>query len=235
VSAIEIGAAGTVVKLAVERGAPAGLAIVRSWFTGKTLVVVGPPRAGKTTFVRYVQYGIFQHADKTPKTYDPTSSPRFNLRLGKDNNLEVLIKTAVDLPGHAAARTLADDVFKQRPHAIVIVLGLDNPLEGDEGTAAWLREFCKQFDYRWLQAQDRRNRLRSIIIVMNKLDLVDAPQLEAHENRYREVMGDEWRSARGPQTDDPTFRRCVMVENPDGTKWVDAVLVDMATSLKRKR
>lgn len=234
---IETAAAGTVVKLAIERAAPAGIARVRAWLTGKTIVVVGPPRAGKTTFVEYLQYGIFQHADETERTYDPMSSPRFNLRVGRDNSLEVSIKTAVDLPGQPAARKLADLVVPERPHGLVIVLDLSRPLEGDDeatASAAWLRNFCARFDQLSHGMKPKRNRLRVVVIMMNKMDLVAPDVVVASEATYRAVMRDQWRASRGPHTGEPLFRKSVLVENPDGTKWVDKVLVDLATALARK-
>jgi signal recognition particle receptor subunit beta len=234
---IETAIAGTIVKMAIERGAPAGIARLTSMFKGKTVMVVGPARSGKTTFVRYLQFGIFMHADETQPTYDPVESPRFNLRLGPNKTLEVSIKSAVDLPGQYPARRLADEAFDHRPHALVYVLDLTAPLEGeaDRASGEWLKQFCERLDQRWQGQKPQRNRLRSVIVAMNKMDLVDAAVVTTNEKRYKEIMSQSFRAAKGPNTDDVVFRRSIMVENPDSTKWVDAILVDLASSLTRKR
>jgi signal recognition particle receptor subunit beta len=234
---LEAAAAGAVVKLAIERGAPAGIGVLRSWLRGKTIVVVGQPQAGKSTFIRYVQYGIFEHADEMQRTWDPIESPKFNLRLGPDRSCEVSVKTVLELPGQVAARNLADSAFERRPHALLLLLDLTHPLEGsseERASATWLRNFCRRFDERWQRVKADRNRLRSVIIVMNKMDIAQSGAAQTNEVAYRKVLSEEWRASRGPHSDDPLYRRCIMVENPDGTKWVDRVLVDMATALIRK-
>jgi len=200
-------------------------------------VIAGPPRAGKTTLVRYIQYGIFQHAEETQRTYDPIESQRFNLQLGADKKLEVSVKTAVDLPGQYGV-PLADAVFERRPHALVILLDVSRELDGDDDggvpCAGWLTNFCIRFDQRWL-ADPGRNRLRCVIVAMNKMDLVPADAMTTAERAYKQIMAQHWKASRGPHTDEPLFRPAVTVENPDGMKWVDSILVDLATSLTRKR
>ena len=234
---IETAIAGTIIKVALERTAPAGLARIASIFKGKTVMVVGPARSGKTTFVRYLQFGIFQHADETQPTYDPVESPRFNLRLGVDRTLAVSIKTAVDLPGQLPASAVADEAFQHRPHALVIVLDLTAPLVGadDRASGDWLEHFVDQLAERWQGQSPKRNRLRSMIVAMNKADRVDDAVMATNGERYREIVSRRLGPAKGPKMDDVLFKRSIMVENPEGTKWIDAILVDLAISVTRKR
>src|SRR5690242_3944419 len=96
---LEAAAGGAVVKLIVERGVPKGFALARVVFQGKTIMLVGPARSGKTTFISYLQHGIFQDPQDIPRTYDPVDSSHFNLRLGPNKTLDVIVKTVVDLPG----------------------------------------------------------------------------------------------------------------------------------------
>ncbi|MGH3157220.1 MAG: hypothetical protein ACRDNF_11675, partial [Streptosporangiaceae bacterium] len=225
------------VKVVIERGAPAGLGVIRSWLHGQTIMVVGPTRAGKSTFVSYLRFGIFQEEDpEKDRTFKPIESPRFNLELGPNRNLEVQIKTAVDLPGSDTDQHL--QVFEHRPHALVIVLDMSAPLAAPNdirSTTIWLEDFFRKLDQRWQGKKPSRNRLRSVIVVMNKIDLASKPQVDSYEKRYRAIVKDDFRAARGTRLSDVHFRRTIMVEdpvkNPGGTKSIDAILVDMAQSL----
>ncbi len=230
VTGVETAAAGTIVKVVIEHAAPAGIAVIKSWLKGKTLMVVGPSRAGKSTFVNYLQFGIFQHEQETSKTYTPVHGPKFNLTVGSTKSLEVLVKTTVDIPGQYSEVQLATEVLNNRPHALVVVLDVSRDLHGSGGTAEWMTEFFSRLDQRWQGVKPRRNRLRSVIVALNKRDLVDAATITEHEKACKDIVMQHFKAARGPQTHDVVFRQSVMVDNPDGTKWVDAILVDLATA-----
>jgi GTPase SAR1 family protein len=226
-------AVGTaLIEVVIDRAVPAGLQLIGSLFHGKTIMVVGPGEAGKSTFVTYLQYGIFQEAQPRAKTYSPQSSPRFNLQLGPNRNLEVKIKTAVDLPGQLQEQYAL--VFEHRPHALVIILDMSAPLEAPNdyrATATWMEDFFSRLDQKWQGQKPRRNRLRSVIVALNKMDLADKQQVDEYEKRYRAIVEDKFRAARGPNLSDVRFRRTIMVENPNGTRSIDGILVDMAQSL----
>lgn len=60
---IEAGATLLKVGVAViQRITPGGIALFKSWLKGKEIMIVGQARAGKTTFVDYLQYGLFEIA-----------------------------------------------------------------------------------------------------------------------------------------------------------------------------
>jgi hypothetical protein len=233
-------ASGTIIKVAVTY-APKGAAWIASRTRGKIVMVVGPRRAGKSAFTRYLRFGILQHAQDSLPTYDPVPTGVFNLRLGQQQSLEVAIKNAYDLPGNWDARDVADQAFQHRPHALVIVLDLTAPLTGDDNRACadWLGRFFERLDERWRDVRPklRRNRLRSVVVAMNKLDLLeDADAVVAeYEPSLRATVEQHFKAAKGPKTDDVLFRRSVMVESPAGDRWINAILVDVAESMIRKR
>ena len=76
-----------------------------------------------------------------------------------------------------------------------------------------------------------KNRLRSVVVAMNKADLVDDARIKECEAAYKEIMDRHWKVAGGPLYGSPAFRRCVAVANEDGTRWVDAILVHVAKRL----
>jgi signal recognition particle receptor subunit beta len=229
---LAVPAGGALVKVIIERGAPAGFGFVRSLLRGKTIMVVGPPRSGKSTFVTYLQFGIFQDAQETEKTYHPVESPRFSLRLGPNRNLEVEVKTIVDLPGQYP--DLSKNVFEHRPHALVIILDMSAPqsdVNDTRSSALWLEDFCNRLDQRWQGQKAKRNRCRSVIVAMNKIDMVKPEVVDKYEEQYRAIMKQSFRAARGSHLSDVHFRRSIMVENADGTKLIDAILVDLAQAI----
>jgi hypothetical protein len=238
VSGIEGAVAAGVVKLAIERGGRPGIDKALSLLRGKTLMVVGPPRSGKSTFLDYVRYGVFQHEQETQKTYRPQNVQDFRLAIGPDKALKVAIRKAIDIPGQWTPKDLAREVFDRRPHALIVMLDLSAPLDdpNDSRSAAiWLRDFCSEADIRAHATKAKKNRLRVFIVALNKADLVSEEILAQRQAAFEQIVDDRWRTARGQHHADPMFRRCVAVQNDDGTRWVDAILVDVAKAMVHER
>src|SRR5436853_4470347 len=206
-------AGATLLKIGVaviQRVAPSGIALIKSWLKGKEVLVIGQARAGKTTFIDYLQYGLFEDEKETFKTIEVTSSARFNVKVGRDSALELSVKTTVDVPGQIGPAAHADLAFERRPHAIIIFTDLTSPLRGepDRASAAWLLEFCKRFELRWGLKGRKANRLKSIVLVMNKTDKVTARQAEARRKVFRKVFDAELREARGQMIEDIAIVPC---------------------------
>jgi hypothetical protein len=229
--------AGTVVKLVIERGAPAGFALVRSWLKGQTLMIVGPSRAGKTTFLDYLRLGVFQHEEEHRKTYKAVESPRFEVAIGPDKNLSVSIKKATDIPGQEVDP--AGLVRAQRPHGLIVVLDVGTP-DAQRESEKWLEEFLQRLDRNWNGQRVKKNRLKAIVIVLNKTDkLCPSDQSQSPgtvaidvENELRSIVAREFKAARPPAVHYVPFKRCIMIANPEGTKWIDAVVVEIARTLE---
>jgi GTPase SAR1 family protein len=218
----------------VQRTAPTGISLVRSWLKGKDVIVVGQARAGKTTFLDYFQYGLFEDEKETSKTVDVTHTARFNIKMGRDSALELIVKTAIDVPGQNGPIALADLVYKQSPRAIVIMTDLTSPLRGERSSREWLFEFCKRLESKWRVERGRKtNRIRSMILVMNKRDKVDERREQAIRTAFRKILDVELKEARGEMLDEIAIMPCTLVTNPKGTKMADSVIAHMAKSLAR--
>lgn len=233
---IETGA--TLLKVGVtmmERVVPGGIALLKSWIKGKEIIVVGQARAGKTTFIDYLQYGLFQDEKDTGKTLDVTPSARFNVKMGRDAALELIVRAVVDVPGQGGPVQQAKLVFDKRPHAVIIFSDLTRPLKGvsEQASGIWLQEFCRALESRWRADRKRKNRIRSIILVANKYDKVDEKKLSSCKDFYRKILDAELREARGRMLDEIAITPCVLVTNPDGTKTVDGVIAHLAKALVR--
>ena len=140
------GIAAAVVKVGItvlERVAPKGIAWVKSLIFGKTIVVIGQSRAGKTSFVDFLRHGIFDDERDTGKTLETTKSGRFDVKLGKDKTLEMIVESVSDLPGQVGATEHANKTHSENPHAVVLLLDLTTPLKGepDRSSLGWLTAY----------------------------------------------------------------------------------------------
>jgi len=150
--AIDGGAIG--LKLAldmVQRPAMTGLARVHTWLTGNEVLILGPARAGKTSFVDYLRYGVMEPEQETEKTLGVEKTASFRVRIGRDASLELKLKRAVDVAGQIGPIEHARLVEEKKPHAIIIMLDLSAPMSGisDRASGPWLIEFCKHFEERY--------------------------------------------------------------------------------------
>jgi hypothetical protein len=223
-SGTEVAIGAGLVKLAIEQGGRPGFAKLKALLVGKTVMVVGPTRSGKTTFMDYMCYEVFQQEQETSSTLHFKGSKDFRIKVGEHQALVVAVKTAVDSVGETHPRLIAEEVHRRRPHALIIMLDLSAPLDERydiRSSASWLESFCTRAEQ--LGRKRRKTRLRSLIVAMNKADLVDDATVAAKEQRYRQIMRDHWKG-----DGDPLFRRCVCVLNKDHRMWINSILADVA-------
>lgn len=219
----------------LDRVVPRGLELISSVIKGKKLLIVGPSEAGKTTFIDYLQYGIFGDAQPRKTTMEKTPRTRFNVRLGKDGALQLSVGGSHDIPGQYGALWHADYAFHTRPHALIIMLSLTMPLEGhdDKSSAVWLVEFCKRLNEQWRAKGKRGNRIKTITVVMNKADKVDTQVVNTYRKKLQDIVDNELHEAKGKMLESVTVLPCSVVINPNGTRAVDAVISHIALALVR--
>ncbi len=219
----------------IERAAPYGIALFKSWLKGKEVLVVGQARAGKTTFIDYLHYGIFEDEKETSKTLDKHPSPRFNIKMGRDSALELSVKTVVDIPGQWGPMAHADLVFARRPQSVIIVLDATAPLTKEPlGSEPWLREFCRHLENNWRAKGKSRNRLKCLIVLLNKIDKATAKAIDIRKKAFRKVLDTELHTARGKMIEDIAIVPCVLVTNSNGTKSVDSAIAHLAKALTKE-
>lgn len=230
--------AAVAIKLGMEmfkRVTPKGIARISTWIRGKELLIIGQPRAGKTTFVDYLRYGILEDEHDTPKTYDIMLTPTFTIKMGRNSALELRLRRTLDVPGQQDPGQHAGVAFQRCPHALVIFLDLSTPLELEgeppKASGTWLSEFCDYFEALWIrQGKRKRNRTQSITIVMNKMDKVSQDTLFKHEQTYKSIVK-KLVHARGKKLEQIRIMPCVLVTNDKGTEPVDKVIAAIAKSL----
>lgn len=222
------------VKLGIEvlkRTAPSGLVRVRTWLTGHEVLVVGQPRAGKTSFVEYLQYGILEPEQETAKTIETEKSVTFCVKVGRDSSLELKVRRSVDVPGQVGPVEHALIAKKRRPSAIVVVLDLATPLVGPESAGEWLLQFCQHLDTHLSENPAMRKRFKSLMIVANKIDKVHEQTISGRIEHFRKQLKKGFTHVFGTRSF--PILPCVMVETNSGSKQVDAIIVRLAKALSK--
>jgi len=232
---VEIAAAGTGARILVEAARP-GFAKLRIYLRGKKVVIVGPPRSGKSTFTDYLHYGVFDPEQNSDVTLRPRPAKNFKFKLGKEGALFTSIKRATDMPGQPDPQWVAEEALRERPHALIIVLDATAPIDDENdlrSTAVWLRKFSRAAEQTSRGMAGRRNRLRTVVVALNKADKVTDDEFEAQESSCLEELA-EWRAS-GPHATPPRVLKCISVNTPDrtdGRSWINAVLSDVAIGLR---
>jgi GTPase SAR1 family protein len=224
------------VKLGIEvlkRTAPSGLARVRTWLTGHEVLVVGPPRAGKTSFVEYLQYGILEPEQETVKTIETEKSATFSVKVGRDSSLELRVRRTVDVPGQVGPVEHALIAKKRQPSAIVVILNLATPIAGTESAGEWLLQFCQNLDMHLAEDRAMKKRLKTLMVVANKSDKVPSQTITKRLEHFRRQLKRSFNHAFTSKTGSLPILPCVLVETSDGSKQVDAVIVRLAKALSK--
>jgi hypothetical protein len=217
----------------VARPTQNGLARLTTWATGHEVLVVGPARAGKTSFVEYLQYGILEKEQETATTVDPHKSASFRVKIGRAEALELRVRRTVDLPGEYGAMSHAQATQKRRPKAVVVVLNLSAPVSGasKHATGPWLITYCKHLASKLRRDEKLRKKLRCIMFVANQHDKIKedaaAKKIEALRGIVERHLGDSF----DPGTSFLHVMPCVLVANPSNSELADAVVIRLAKAL----
>lgn len=215
---------------------PVGIRWARQKFLGKVVLVIGPPDAGKTTFINYLCLEQFQREHYVEETARFEDTRGFDVKMGRDNMLNVSFKTVVDSPGQIGAVAQAEEVFNRRPHAIIIFTDLTKPAEEDpDGAATWLVKFCNYLDMLWRRKDSiRSNRTKVIIVVMNKHDkITDSQILIDREEQLRRILHKELKFALGRMRREVAILPCTLVTNPEGHEEIDSIITSLVKGLAK--
>jgi hypothetical protein len=217
----------------VARPAINGIARVHTWVTGNEILILGPARAGKSSFSEYLQYGLLEPEQETATTILPHKSASFRLKVGKGSSFEMKVKRAVDVAGEIGPIEHARLVEDRKPHAVVVVLDLDAPIGGRarNATSPWVTKFCRHLKQRLAETPKMKKRLRSIVFIANKRDKVDETTATQRMAIYKEIIRKHLGEAFGPLSESGFVLPCILVRNPRGTELADAVVSRIARSL----
>jgi len=213
-------------RVLITRGAPAGWRWISSILHGKSVVVLGPPAAGKTTFVRFLERGVFLPESPHERTRRLTDSRRFQVDIGRGQNFTLHISRVTDIPGQDADP--AEYVANLRPQGMVLVLDWSSIETQTEGVD-WLDDFLLRLDQLFLAAP-RKARFRTVMVLLNKVDKI---QFDTGDSKtlVKARVDAGMRTARGTDLQHVTVRDCCLVDNPRGLILAETVVADLAIRL----
>ncbi len=216
---------------AVRHGRPKGLARLRTYATGKEILVLGPSSAGKSKFAEYLQFGRLHPEGEREMTYGLTKSPTFTLTLGADGRLALNVRRTVDTPGQTGPVQHAGLVGERKPHAVVVMVDCSKPLAA---TIHWLDLFCDRLDTVLRRGRHICGKLREIVVVLNKRDKIDSEAFGELAARVRGVLDRRLTVVLGPErTAAIPLLECICVQCPQGPALIDNVLACLAERLMR--
>lgn len=215
----------------VSKVAPKSIWTFKSWLWRKDVLIVGQKHAGKSTFVDFIQHGLFQDERETEETLDTIQSRQFTMRLNATSTLELSAK-ATDLPGHIGPKAHAKCAFDKRPHAILVFLDastIGNDAGGGDA-GEWLQTFCDRLNDLWRTKDRKYNRTQSLIVVANKVDKIPKHRGEDWKKPIVQIancLGEGLGKVPKPVL----VRPCILVTNDAGPKLAQQIVEHLIKKL----
>jgi hypothetical protein len=190
VSGLETEAAKLTAKVVIEHVVPKLTDYGKMLWSGKTFLILGPARSGKTSFLDFLEYLILEPEKTTAVTVGVHKGDNKILRIGPDKSLTLRVRKPRDVAGQAPIHQI-QHVRDFTPHCIVIVLDATKFFGVPESDSAleWLRQFCGHLDIIVKSNKKVAKRLKSMTVVMNKWDKIAAASknVKDDEKKYRKI------------------------------------------------
>lgn len=231
---VEYGAFG--VKVAVDvlkRPATKGIAWAYTTITGRQVLILGPARAGKSSFRDFLRYGVLETEQPTQKTVETQQTTAFRVSIGRDESLVLKVRSAIDVPGQVGPMEHAKIAEKRRPHAIVVMLDLSAPWAGDSerATAKWLIEFCNHLEERLRSNKTMLKRLKGLIFVANKSDTQTQEALEKRISDIRRIIAKNLDGVYATKVEAMPIMPCILIQHEAAQPLAEAVIIRLAKML----
>lgn len=213
----------------IKRISPRRISWLSTYATGKELLLLGPSGAGKTTFAEYLRLGVLQPEGKQEMTYAITKSPTFSIRMGRDRDLMLKVRRAVDPPGQVGPLEHANLVGRRKPHAAVIMLDASKTVSA---TISWLRLFCDRLDTVLRKKRSVKRKLSEIVVVLNKRDKINNTKFGKVKRGVQKVVGDYLSVVLGTErARSIPVLGCTSVRTKRRTLSIDKVISDLTERL----
>ncbi len=147
--------------------APRGMAWARTRFFGKSLLVVGPSRAGKTSLVDFLRYGRLEPQRETATSLSDDKFTVFAIPINGSTEVQLRIKQVRSLPGTKKAGLQAGAIRGSSCEILLIVLDGSKPDDGLQ----WLMKFASGIQAAVTSKPSCCESLQDVIVVLNKDDL----------------------------------------------------------------
>jgi len=182
-----------------ERVIPSGINYVKAWWSGKRMLILGPARSGKTSFINYLESDILFPERRSKITTKVKKRKTFVFSLGDKRKVRIPIWKPRDVPGQVSPKEHVSYVERYKPDCLVIVLDATkfflDPGHEAESSLEWLKEFCQYLDSLLIEDPGLARNINSMVVVMNKWDKIpskDDKDEEANKEAFtvyvREVL-----------------------------------------------
>jgi len=209
---------------------------------GRRILVIGAARSGKTSFLKYLQYGLLApEGEQTPsygwgkkRDQNHHKTKNFVVKTGRDNMLQLHVRNVIDVVGQVPAESHAQFVRKHKPHALVIMLDSSIPLKGPNSAGNWLKSFSAELALILSDDAAVRRSLQTMIVVMNKADKSNAGQLTNRKNAVLGILKRGLGATMPIRPQDIPVLPCILVENSDAGRLADTVIKKLALQIQER-
>jgi hypothetical protein len=218
------------------RAAPKGVQWLSAKFFWNDIIIVGQPRAGKTSFSNFLRLGVFT-STATERTLVTSKSAPFVVPIGRDRALLMKVRGAIDTVGQASAAEHSTLCRKHRPQIIVVVLDLEADWKGPNEYAAefYLTEFFSHFLTEYNRNKGLRGKLKKVIVLLNKRDVVSAKKAASWINHVETYVRRTIANSAADLRQQTKVMECSLVEDYNDGRFPAAVLQEMAISLESSK
>jgi GTPase SAR1 family protein len=228
-----------------ERLIPSGISWVKAWWSGKRMLILGPARSGKTSFINYLESDILFTERKSKITTRVTKRKSFVFALGEKRKVKIPIWKPRDVPGQVSPEKHVSYIERYEPDCIVVVLDATkfflDPGREAESSLEWFKEFCQHLNSLLLRDPGLARSIDSMVVVMNKWDKIpstndkdDEANKEAFALYVREIL-DQYLSNMFYRKDGPNVIDvipCALVESKCKKVLADYAVNSIASSLR---
>jgi GTPase SAR1 family protein len=232
-----------IAKTAITQVTPSVVNYLKTWWVNHNIIVLGPARVGKTSFLDYLRHGILLQEQPTGRTLEPDRQSNFAIKLGRDGTLVLRVWSPIDIPGDYSAYEQINSIEEFRPNSIVIALDATSPLEGPVSISSivWLEEFCQRLDILLQKDKELSNTLRTITVIMNKWDKfsddsgTDTKHKQQFESSVKKIIDQYLKSSFSYYKGNKTIpiMRCSLVKSRFDTMLVDEIINKIALDLAK--
>lgn len=215
---------GGAVIIGAAQYSPRLMRRVKRWFLGTNFVILGPRKAGKTSFLNYLKLNQLADVYPTNSTLKITETGSFTVDKGGDLSLEV--SEGFDTPGDLSTKDQLDVAIRERPETLILWTSLTDPKAGE-----WLASTCLHLNNRLLEDPAMAKRLKSLTVVMNKQDEVSDNLVAERKKEFESIISKTLRPAFEDNVDKVAILPCTLVRDKGGEKAGNAVLLNIASSL----
>ena len=225
-----------ILKQITVEGTPKFFQRIRKWFYSYDLLIIGQERAGKTSLFNFLQKQLLGRDDDiTEVTVDPSNSGMLTFKWVTNLGiLQVEFRNISDQAGQIGPHEHAQILIKKKPHFIIIVLDVTSLEKSDklhESYGAWFNAFCEyihsHLKCRPSLARRVDRKLQQLIVVLNKVDVLDPESKTIVIDRAKSIINDimnKWltNNFSGRVNNFPVLE-CSLVENPRHGDLADTV------------